>query len=231
MPTNKDFKRLVRARMTKTGESYTAARARLHPPATPSPKQPPVATPDFATIAGMSDAAVKAKTGCAWDRWVWALDKAGAHGWDHARIARHLREKYKVSAWWNQMIAVGYERIRGLRVVGQRRDGGFTCTKSRTFALPLTRLYRAFKDKRTRDRWLPGITLRVTSATANKYLRIVWSDGSKVAVGFYGKGPGKSQVQVEHNGLTDQAAATRLKDFWSERLAALASLQEKRPGK
>ena len=29
MPVNKDFKRLVRARMRKTGESYTAARARL----------------------------------------------------------------------------------------------------------------------------------------------------------------------------------------------------------
>jgi len=31
MPKDKDFKRLVRARMDKTGESYTAARARLRP--------------------------------------------------------------------------------------------------------------------------------------------------------------------------------------------------------
>ena len=29
MPTQKDLKRLVRGRMKKTGESYTAARARL----------------------------------------------------------------------------------------------------------------------------------------------------------------------------------------------------------
>ena len=29
MPTDKDFKRLVRGRMHKTGESYTAARAQL----------------------------------------------------------------------------------------------------------------------------------------------------------------------------------------------------------
>ena len=29
MPTNKDFKRLVRSRMEKTGESYTSARAQL----------------------------------------------------------------------------------------------------------------------------------------------------------------------------------------------------------
>ncbi|HEV3464027.1 MAG TPA: hypothetical protein VG846_08595, partial [Actinomycetota bacterium] len=31
MPTNKDFKRLVRARMGKTGESYTSARSHLRP--------------------------------------------------------------------------------------------------------------------------------------------------------------------------------------------------------
>ncbi len=45
MPTDKDFKRLVRGRMQKTGESYTAARATLlndtHPPAT----RPVVALP------------------------------------------------------------------------------------------------------------------------------------------------------------------------------------------
>ena len=29
MPTQKDFKRLVRTRMAKTGEAYTAARAQL----------------------------------------------------------------------------------------------------------------------------------------------------------------------------------------------------------
>ena len=40
MPTDKDFKRLVRARMGKTGEAYTTARAHLRPdsdPARPGP--------------------------------------------------------------------------------------------------------------------------------------------------------------------------------------------------
>jgi hypothetical protein len=31
MPTDKDFKRLVRARMARTGEAYTTARAQLRP--------------------------------------------------------------------------------------------------------------------------------------------------------------------------------------------------------
>ena len=92
MPTNKDFKRLVRARMRKTGEAYTTARAQLlnkkHAPA-PAPAPATLATAaDYATLAGRSDAAVKAQTGCTWERWVKALDRVAAHTWPHRRIAQ-----------------------------------------------------------------------------------------------------------------------------------------------
>jgi hypothetical protein len=40
MPVQKDFKRLVRDRMTKTGESYTAARLQLLKKTNPHPTTP-----------------------------------------------------------------------------------------------------------------------------------------------------------------------------------------------
>ena len=64
----------------------------------------------------------------------------------------HNLFKYKVPDWWTQMVTVGYERIKGLRARGQRRDGSYEATKSKVFAVPLGRLYRAFADKRTRSR-------------------------------------------------------------------------------
>jgi len=73
MPSQKDFKRLVRARMRKTGEAYTVARAKLL--AKPSRSRTAMKTAlsaapavDYAKVAGMSDAVVKEKTGCRWDR-------------------------------------------------------------------------------------------------------------------------------------------------------------------
>src|SRR2546427_13299747 len=123
MPTNKDFKRLVRGRMQKTGEAYTTARAHLlkqKPPAAP----PPGAV-DYAKLAGRSDAVIKERTGCTWERWVKALDHAQAYTWTHREIAKYVHEKYKVPGWWTQAVTVGYERIKGLRAVGQRRDGSF----------------------------------------------------------------------------------------------------------
>jgi hypothetical protein len=226
MPANKDFKRLVRTRMRKTGESYTTARMQLlnrkqsairsEPTAAAAP-----APTDYARIAGMSDAAVKAKTGCTWERWVTALDYHGADAWSHRGIAEFIHEKYKVPDWWTQMVTVGYERIKGLRDRGQRRDRGYEATKSKVFAAPLGRLYRAFADKRTRSRWLPGVNFTVRTATPKKSMRITWTDGTSVELWFMNKGAAKAQVQVQHRKLADKDAAVRMKEYWTERLAVL----------
>ncbi len=216
MPAHKDFKRLVRTRMQKTGEAYTTARTRLLK--TKSAEQP-----NYAKLAGMSDASIKAKTGCTWERWTHALDYAGAHAWPHRRIAEYVHEKFKVGDWWSQAVTVGYERIKGLRAIGQRRDGSFEAAKSKTFAIPLSRLYRSWSDPKFRAKWLPA-DVTVRSATPQKYMRIDWPDGSKVLLGFMKKGTAKSSVAVQHTKLGDRAAVTKMKEFWEERLTALGDL-------
>src|SRR5216117_1804607 len=225
MPTNKDFKRLVRARMQKTGEAYTAARAHL------LQKKQASRPVDYARLAGMmTDAALKARTGCTWERWVKALDRVAAHTWPHREIAHYVHEKYKVPGWWAQTVTVGYERIKGLRAIGQRRGAEFEATKSKVFAVPLAKLYRAWSDARTRARWLPGVALTVRTATREKYMRITWPDGTSVALGFTRKGAAKGQVQIQHSKLADKSAATRIKRYWEERLAALGEVLAPRAG-
>jgi hypothetical protein len=91
MPAQKDLKRLVRARMQKTGESYTTARVQL---LKKKPQTRMAAPVDYAKLAGMSDAVVKAKTGCDWANWVWSLDRAGADKMPHREIARPVHQTY-----------------------------------------------------------------------------------------------------------------------------------------
>jgi hypothetical protein len=55
-------------------------------------------------------------------------------------------------------------------------------------------------------------------------MRLAWSDGSIVAVGFYPKGDGKSSVAVQHPKLASRAVAEEMKKYWSERLDALAEI-------
>ena len=225
MPKQKDFKRVVRTRMQKTGESYTTARLHLIPE--PAPPPAPAPPPDYAALARLSDASVKKATGCEWNKWVFVLDKAGGQEMSHPELVTHIREKYRTPAWWSQMVAVGYERIRGLRARGQQRGGEWTVTKSKTIAAPLAQLYAAFSNARRRARWLPGVKLTIRSATSNRSMRLRLEDGSPIDVGFFAKGEAKSQVALEHRKLATKADADRVRAFWSERLESLAAMMKR----
>lgn len=186
---------------------------------TPSPRSAVAA--DYASLAGMSDAAVEAKTGCRWEKWVYVLDRVKAHEWEHREIAEHLHTTYRVGEWWCQMVTVGYERIKGLRAIGQRRSGAWEAGRSRTLAVPVARLFAAWHDPKQRRRWLPEPKLVVRTATPDRSLRITWPDGTSVECWFTAKGPARSSVAVTHTRLASPADAERRKAYWGERLDAL----------
>jgi hypothetical protein len=231
MPKNKDLKRLVRARMGKTGESYTTARRHLlakqapaavklppPPPATPASTSPSPA--DYERLAGVKDATVQQKTGCTWRKWVEALDYVGAAALSHAQIARLVATKWQQSPWWSQTITVGYERIRGRRAVHER-SGGFAVTKSRTFAVGIDVLSAAFTPA-NRRLWLGDEAVQPRKSIAGKVARWKRSDGSAVEVNFVAKGTGKASAALQHDGLAAKADVERWRTFWTQRFAALA---------
>jgi len=217
MPTQKDFKRRVRARMQKTGESYTAARHQLL--AIPTTSKPSF---DRAKLAGMSDAAVRAKTGRTWAEWVRVLDAAGAVKLPHRAIAQHVAS-LGLTSWWTQTVTVGYERIRGLRQRGQKRSGTYEASNTRTFAVPVGVLFDAFADARVRQRWLP-VNVSVRSARPPRRMRLSWDDGTLVHVEFVSKSNAKSAVAVQHTKLADRAALQHIKRTWTLHFNRLASM-------
>lgn len=228
MPRDKDRKRIIRARMNKTGESYTAARSHVLSKAQPKPSSPAV---DYAALAGMSDAVIVAKTGHTWREWERVLDADNAAAMSHRDIATLVHEKHGVGPWWTQMLTVGYERIKGLRERGQRRDGAYEASKSKTLNVPVDVAFQAWADRKTRRRWLRGVEPRVRTATASRSMRLSWTDGTLVAVWFQAKGRAKSVVGVQHTKLPDRAAVARVKQEWATHLDALASFIAERPAR
>ena len=55
-------------------------------------------------------------------------------------------------------------------------------------------------------------------------MRITWEDATSVDVYFSAKGAAKSQVAIQHRKLPNKAAATKMKEYWGERLAVLAEM-------
>jgi hypothetical protein len=235
MPIDKDFKKLIRARMSKTGESYTAARVQLLRKPAPLAASAPVAAapeasaaaskPDYAKLAGMSDASIEKRTGCTWEKWVWALDHVRAYEWSHRAITDYVNKTYKTGDWWTQAVAVGYERIKGLREIGQRRSGAYEANKSKTIAAPASQVYRALADSRLRRKWLPDVAITIRKSTPGKSVRMTWDDGTSVEVWLTPKGA-KTATAITHTKLSGKEDAEARKRYWGEKLDALAAAIE-----
>ncbi len=173
----------------------------------------------------IGDAAVKQATGKSWPQWFTALDKASCKGKDHKTIVKATGKLApETGGWWRQMVAVEYERERGLRKMNEK-VGGFALGVSRTLPVPIGRLYKAWTDARTRKRWLADPAFTVRKSTPNKSMRITWVDGkTNLNVYFWVKGTAKSQVSVNHDKLRSKRDVERLRTYWRTNLDALAEL-------
>lgn len=149
-------------------------------------------------------------------------DRHGEHVQkSHTEIAKYVGANFDgVSAWWAQTITVGYERIRGLREVGQMRGGTYEANKTRTFSVDVSTLFAMFADARRRKKWLEGVK-RIRTKIEDRSIRFDWEDGTQVNVYFEAKGDAKSRVAVQHTKLASKADADAAKTAWHARLDAL----------
>jgi uncharacterized protein YndB with AHSA1/START domain len=228
MPTQKTFKRRVRTRMDKTGESYTAARHQLlrkgDEPAV-EPGDDAVVTVDTELMT--SDEAMRRATGRGHAEWFALLDAWGATTHTHTEIARWLSVAHGVPGWWTQNVTVNYERARGMRAPHEM-DDGFSISVTRTIAADPERIMSAFTDTSVRKRWLRAAGMHQRPTRAALTARFDWAEPpSRIVVTVAPKGPGKGLVAVAHEKLPDARAAERSKAAWRESLAALKALLER----
>ena len=173
-------------------------------------------------FGGIGSSAVKAKTGKDWKQWFAILDKAGAKKWKHSEIAAYLHDECDCPPWWSQMVTVGYEQARGLRVKHQMADG-FSMSVSKTITAPLAKLFAAWKDAKARSPWFrDAAKIEIRKSTANKRLLLTGATGSTaIDINFYDKGPGKSQLVVQERKLKDAKHVEKTKKYWDGALEKL----------
>jgi len=221
MTTQESFKKRVRARMTRTGEKYGAARrALLHqaPPPGTAAGRPWVSAPD------LSDDTVRESTGHGWDEWVALVDAGPGRDAGHTAIAAWVVEHHDVSGWWAQSVTVGYERITGLRVPGQRPDGTFSVSRSRLLDLDRDAFRAMLDDDADRADLVPGLTLTPRSRPGARNPRFGVSDADGAhGVLLVSLDPAGQRLRVTatHEQIATAAAAEHWKAYWADWLAAL----------
>ena len=174
------------------------------------------------SLNGITRDTVKEKTGRAWEQWCALLDRSGGRMMDCAEIAGWLRKQYRLPLWWSRMLASGYGAERGLRRPHQR-GMLYAIDRAKTIRVPLTKVWRAWRNPALRERWLPDASFEVRRMRYRKGLYLNWPDGSRVCAVFRGKGS-KTKVVVSHRTLTEFADVERMKVYWSGALQRLRAL-------
>ncbi|MCC7014288.1 MAG: SRPBCC domain-containing protein [Planctomycetes bacterium] len=150
-------------------------------------------------------------------------------------------------AWWSTTIVVEYERERGQRDKDGRPTGYAICS-TKSISAPLERVYAAFGEASTLDRWLgPRTKLDFVDGgalenadgdrgsfkkiRANKDIKLAWeradlAPGSSVEVLFADKGKGMTGITLNHSRLQTRREADLAREAWGAALNALKSLLE-----
>jgi hypothetical protein len=174
--------------------------------------------------------AVERATGRSWDEWLEYMSGIGADGLSHHEIAaaliQELDGKVDNLGWWAQATAVAYEQYVGRRVPGQRPDGTFQTSVSRSTSLDMAALMQAWTAFAATDEGILNLIAgdpRV-SGTAN---RITWRakarDGAAIVVISEPKKDGTASLVAQHNGAATLERNLEVKEIWAATLDRFAS--------
>ena len=213
MTKNESFKQRIRSRMAKTGERYTAARQMVLAQG-PERSRTWVAEPD------VGDDAVRATTGLTWEQWCDRLDRWDGDHHDHTALAAFVRDDLKTDPWWSQTVAIGYERITGIRLPYQRADGTFTATKSATIVVAGEILRDMLLSDVGRGELFPSRSTTLVSKATAKTMRVEIGPGIaefRIEV----KDPALARVAVDHGKLPTFDDVGWWRQYWGDWLEAL----------
>ena len=165
---------------------------------------------------------VERATGRSWDDWLRFLDRIGARDLDHRAIALHVYEElgdgFGQRGWWTQSVTVAYEQHIGRRVPGQRPDGTFQTSVSRSTTLGMTELMDAWCAFAAADPAVQGIVdgdLRVSGTDRRITWRTRARDGSSVVVTSEPKRNGTASLVATQTGLATPELNEQARQRWA----------------
>ena len=140
---------------------------------------------------------------------------------NHKEIVAYITKTFPINAWWCQMVAVGYEKHKGLRLENERTDG-FQISASKTIAKSVSQIFPLFHQPAKRKKWL-NYPVTLKSAIENKKIRMIWEDNqSTVEITFAPRGEEKCTVIIQQSKLKNKTTADKMKKFWKEKLEEIS---------
>lgn len=187
---------------------------------------------------GISDEAVADATGHDWAHWFTVLDENDATTLTHKDRVVLLADAGVESGWWQQQLAVGYERERGLREVGETADAGFQVGVQRTLPIPQDDLWTLLTSKSGLAVWLgdtgplaiesgsryetpEGTTGEIRTTKDHERIRLTWQPPDRpdpttlqLTVTPAESDPSRCVLRFHHENLADTTERETLREHW-----------------
>lgn len=165
---------------------------------------------------------VERATNRSWDEWLKFMDKIDAKNLDHHQIATkvfyELNGKIDNLGWWTQAVTVAYEQYIGRRVPGQRPDGTFQASVSKSTKLGMKELMDAWVAFAAKDKDVLGLIagdLRVGGTENRLTWRTKAADGSTIMMISEPKNNGTASIVIQLLGLQTLELNQEAKEKWS----------------
>ncbi len=89
-----------------------------------------------AKVGSVSAESVKKHTKKDWDDWIQVLNKRSYQSLSHQELVQMLKMEFKLTPWWQQEVARGYQIALGVRVPSQTLKGTYTTTATKSLLVP-----------------------------------------------------------------------------------------------
>ncbi len=187
-------------------------------------------------IGSVSSESVKKHTGNDWDVWIKILNKRSYQTFSHQQLVQVLKTEFKLTPWWQQIVARSYQIAIGARVPNQTLKGTYTTTATKSLKIPVKEVYKFLLSIEGQNIWLKplypvkiaatqsfecegGIFGEFRTVTANKKLRLTWINEdwpqkSTVQINLYLKPEKKTMIVIDHVDLPTLKAKTLMHARW-----------------
>lgn len=193
----------------------------------------------FARVHRVSAESLLKHTGKDWQQWHDILSKQNAKNWTHQEIVQYLKTKRKLSVWWQQIVATGFEILVGNRQEGRNAKGDFSITVTKTIHASVNSLWKFIISPAGYHIWLKPLTAdaeflfnignqfetedgyfgQVRTLSKGKHIRMSWQDPdwrkkSYVTIHVHSQSKDKAMLVISHNTLSDGRLRTPLRERW-----------------
>lgn len=187
-------------------------------------------------IGSVKSASVEKHTGKSWSEWIAILQKAQAQNWPHREAKLWLKQKYKLSPWWQSGVAMGYEIFIGRRVEGRNEKGEYSLTVTKTLPASQKRAWKFISSPEGSEVWLKpfapfalkpkaayevdgGIFGEVRTMKAPLRARLTWQDenwekASVVQIHLMPRPGEKCMIGIQHEKLPSNALRDKMRAHW-----------------